>query len=205
MDTTEHIVPEQVSGSQTGATSRVRTASLKAASGLFEAAKVRLLDINNWYRFCGNKGAEFFLTDANGHELRGIEPETGHLIQIKLPAPPNDKGDGYDWVRIEAWEHSKNVVHDEEMFGFRVRPVKNPLDHSSESAHFYTSDATSTFLIRRKKRTVYAIERGRNEKPNPAGRLLNKIRNTLIALAAMTGLSVPQWKMLTKSLLKPKA
>jgi hypothetical protein len=205
MSTSPHIVPKQVTGSRTGATSKLKTASAEAAEKLFTEAKTRLLDINNWYRFCGKKGAEFCLTDARGNPLRQTHPETGNLIRIRLPAPSNEKGDGYDWVRIEAWENSKDPAKDEETLGFRVRPVSNPADRSNESAHFYTREATSSFLVKRKGMTVYALERGRNEKPNPTGGLLNKLRNTIVALAAMIGLSVPQWKLLTAALLEPKS
>jgi hypothetical protein len=48
------------------------------------------------------------------------------------------------------------------------------------------------------------MERGRNEKPNPAGGFLNKVRNAVIAVAAMMGFSKPQWKLLTSAILEPK-
>jgi hypothetical protein len=130
-------------------------------------------------------------------------PVKGNLIRIKLPAPPNQQGDGFDWVRIEEFENSKDLLKDEELFGFRVRPVENPLSRSGESAHFYTSDATSSFLVMRKSCTISAMEKGRNEVPNASGSFLNKIRNILIAIPAMLGLSKPQWKNLTDGILNP--
>jgi len=204
------LVPKQVKGSSTGASSRLVASSARSAVKLYARAKLRLMDINNWYEICGRKGAKFTLTDAKGNPLPGADPRVGNLIRIELPAPRNGAGDGFDWVRIEAFENSgepdakSSEWKWEEAFGFRVRPVSNPGDSSSESAHFYTSEATSTFLVIRKGTMVCAIERGRNEKPNPAGGFLNKIRNFFVALGAKMGLSVPQWKMLTDGILGGK-
>lgn len=200
----EKIVPRQVVGSRTGATSSVETRSIRAAVVLYYEAKGRLLDVNNWYRISGKKGARFLLTDAAGNALDAQAPEIGNLIRIELPAPPNETGDGFDWVRVEAFEDHIDDSRDEVSFGFRVRPVSNPASRSSESAHFYTSEATSSFIVVRKGTTVCALERGRNEKPNPTGGFLNRVRNAVIAVFAMIGLSKPQWKLLTRSILEPR-
>jgi len=200
----ENIIPKQFIGAKTGATSSVKVSSVEAAAALFNEAKQRLFDINNWQNLCGGKGAAFQLTDKHGNALTQTPPEVGNLIKIKLPAPSNEKGDGYDWVRIEKIENTTNPINDEEIVGFRVRPVSNPADHSEESAHFYTSDATSSFLLVRRGSRVYAMERGRNEQPNPVGGFWNRIRNIIIALAAMLGLAVPQWKMLVNGILRQK-
>jgi hypothetical protein len=200
----EQIVPEQVTGSKTGATSKVKAPSIRAAIAWFNEAKLRLLDVNNWHAITGGKGAEFYLTDENGNPLPDGKAAVGNLIKIALPAPGNETGDGYDWVRIEAFEQHTDATGFEDVFGFRVRPVSNPQSRSDRSAHFYTSDATSSFLVVRRGITLYAMERGRNEKPNPSGGFLNKVRNAVIAVAAMLGLSKPQWKLLTGAILEPK-
>jgi hypothetical protein len=203
MNLVKQLVPQQKTGQKTGATSKLKAPTRHAALVLFAESKSRLLDINNWQKLCGNKGAEFQLTDENGIHLNTKKPETGNLIKIKLPAPANQNGDGYDWVRIEKFESAKDLIKDEELFGFRVRPVSNPNNRTSGSAHFYTNEASSTFLIYRISSVVYAMELGRNEKPNPTGSLLNKIRNFAIAIVAMLGLSKPQWKSLTDGILRP--
>ncbi len=199
------LIPEQRTGGETGATSKVIVATHQDAIALFDQCKRRLVDINNWKKLCGDVGAEFHLTDNKGNLLHRTLPEVGNLIRIELPAPPNKTGDGYDWVRIEAFEDCKDLVKDEEVFGFRVRPVENPNNKNGESAHFYKSSATSTFLVRRINYTVYALERGKNEVPNDKpSSLLNKLRNIIIAFAAMIGLSKPQWKNLVNGILKAK-
>ncbi|MCW3077749.1 MAG: Uncharacterized protein JWO32_2358, partial [Bacteroidetes bacterium] len=125
MSLLEQIIPKQKKGSHTGATSKVELDSRLAAIVRFDEAKKRIIDINNWYKLCGKKGAEFTLTDENGIPLNVVMPKIGNLIRIKLPAPPNPNGEGYDWVRIEKVEEEKNKLKDEELFGFRVRPVQN--------------------------------------------------------------------------------
>jgi hypothetical protein len=199
------IVPKQKIGAHTGATAKVTNNSRHDAIVLFNACKNRLLDINNWYHYSGDTGARFVLTDATGKVVEKVTPKKGDLIRIQLPAPPNKDGDGYDWVRIEEFEEKKEQLKDEELFGFRVRPVRGPNVPGKDSSHFYTSDATGTFIVLRRSSTVYVMERGRNEKPNFTGDLIDKLRNTTIALAAILGLAKPQWKNLVKGILHPPA
>jgi hypothetical protein len=203
MEAISDIIPKQYIGSQTGATTKLKTDRRHDALLLFQAASKRLLDINNWQKLCGNSGAEFILTDKNGEPLYNMNPKIGNLIRIKLPAPSNKEGDGFDWVGVEEFEDSKSLLSDSEVFGFRVRPVDNPKNRTGNSAHFYTSDATSTFLIIRYSHTVFALERGKNEVPNDADSWTAKIRNKLVAAAAMIGLAKPQWQKLVDGLLVP--
>jgi hypothetical protein len=170
---------------------------------LFETAKSRLLDVNNWHRLCGPPTGEFQLTDADGNELSHKEARVGNLIRIKLPAPSNAEGEGYDWVRIEEFENRKDLLKDQDVFGFRVRPVKSPFHRDPAAAHFYTSGATSTFLIVRVSSKVTAMEKGRNEVPNGKVRAaISKFRNLLIAVGAWFGLSKSQWTKLVKGIIK---
>ncbi|MCE3258768.1 MAG: hypothetical protein K0S12_409 [Bacteroidetes bacterium] len=199
---TTSLIPPQFLGAKTGATAKTDSDSRHEAILVFRSAQKKLLDINNWYYYAGETGAKFTHTDAYGNKINNSKPEIGDLIRVELPAPGNKAGDGYDWVRIEAFESASDVLKDEEIFGFRVRPIKNPLDQQNEVAHFYTSTATSTFLLIRSSNKVIAMERARNEKPNTkVFSFFNKIRNYVIALAAMAGLSNPQWKLLMKGLI----
>jgi hypothetical protein len=201
MDVT--IIPPQQRGLRTGASTSEEAPTRHDAILLFEEAKRRLLDINNWHSLCGPGSATFQLTDDGGRELRDVKPETGHLIRISLPAPPNAEGDGYDWVRIEEIENKKDMLKDQNIFGFRVRPVNNPLSTRGKTAHFYTSGATSTFLIIRVSSVVKAMEKGRNEVVNagmPA--VVDGVRNFFVALGAWLGFSKSQWGKLVKGIIK---
>jgi len=196
------LIPAHYKGVKTGASTYAESPTRHDAILLFEEAKKRLLNINKWHELCGEGSAVFQLTDSNGNEINR-RPETGDLIRIKLPAPSNDSGDGYDWVRIEEFENTKDLLKDQDIFGFRVRPVQNPLDNSADTAHFYKSTATSTFVIVRTSSTVTALERGRNEVANNGTlSLFGKIRNLIISAGAWLGISKLQWGKLVKGIIK---
>jgi hypothetical protein len=201
-DTAGNIIAFQKRGAKTGATKKVNLPTRHGAIMLFNKAKMRLLDVNSWQALCGTGSAEFQLTDEHGKPLNTIVADKGNLIRISLPAPGNASGSGYDWVRIEEFEHHKELLKDEESYGFRVRPVENPIGNSEASAHFYTKQSTSTFLIVRRANKVIAMERGRNEVPNVSSvSMLNKIRNVVVAVLAMLGLAKPQWQRLVNGFL----
>jgi hypothetical protein len=84
----------------------------------------------------------------------------------------------------------------------RVRP-SDPPRQKEETEHFFSKDATSSFIVERKGNVVTAYVRGRNELPNTEEpeSFLKKIRNAAIALAAMAGLNTPQWKGLAKGII----
>jgi hypothetical protein len=202
MSLLKDIIPQQYTGSKTGATAKYTAKTRSNAIALFNEAKIKLLEINNWYKVCGETGAEFQLTDNEGNLLTNDKPIIGNLIKIKLPAPSNSRGDGFDWVRIEKIESKKDLIKDEELVSLTVRPGANPESNSTKSAHFFSKEATSSFIIMRKASSVYALERGRNEVPNASGGLINKIRNFGVALFAMLGFSKPQWKKLVDGFLQ---
>ncbi|MFA6152662.1 MAG: hypothetical protein WC716_15165 [Chitinophagaceae bacterium] len=196
------IVPEQTMGTQTGASARRMCKSLAEAEQVFRASCTRLLDVNHWSAFSGALSAAFQLTDADGHPLSAGIATTGKLIRIRLPGPGNAAGEGYDWVRIEQIARKEDRVKDEEICAIVVKPVPHPEENAGAAAHFYTREASSTFVVWRAGRSLRAIEFGRNEKTNKHGGLLNRIRNMLVAFAARTGLSNPQWKSLMEGILK---
>jgi len=201
MNLLKMIIPRQVLGFKTGASTEFKAPTIRDAMLIFLEAKFRLLDVNNWFLICGESGAEFRLTDDEGNPVEKNKPEVGNLIRIKLPAPPNKAGDGYDWVRIEKLEDLEDKSSDEELCGFRVRPVRSPYSKSDASSHFYTSNATSTFLVYRKREVIHVYERGRNELPNTTGSFLNRLRNLIVAIFASFGFSKPQWKNLVRGVL----
>jgi hypothetical protein len=196
------LVPSQFKGFKTGASTHAETTTRHDAILLFEQARRRLLDVNSWQGLCGPATAEFRLTDNMGR-LINTAPETGNLIRIKLPAPSNSEGDGYDWVRIEEFESRKDLLKDLDIFGFRVRPVHSPGTAGNDPSHFYKSTATSTFLIIRETTKVSAVEKGRNEVPNHGTRrLISAARNLVIAVGAWMGFSKSQWGRLMKGIIK---
>ena len=84
-----------------------------------------------------------------------------------------------------------------------VRPVASPLDPEKGTAHFFQSDATSTFRVFRRGRTVTAGVYGRNEIPNvKSPDLLDKVRNVTIAIGSFAGASRIQWESLVHGILE---
>lgn len=207
MKSLQQIIPEQKTGTKTGTFVIKKSGSSSLARSLFKEASERLLDINNWGRFAGKWGARFWLTDHNGILLYNQGPEPGLLIRIKLPAPSNTEGDGYDWVQIEKIEANHNDTEEIQFLAIRVRPVPDPVHKSGPAAHFYTKEATSTFAVVRDGRTVAALELGRNEKANTSGKhsVMNKLRNFIIAVGARLGLARSQWKALMSGILTTPA
>lgn len=68
---------------------------------------------------------------------------------------------------------------------------------------FFTSEATSTFQVKRIGQTVYAEEHGRNEVPNKdTSFATDNIRNTFVGWSAKIGLSYPQWKSLVEGIVE---
>lgn len=195
-------VPGQRAGGETNITEKTTAESLGEARKIFEAAKQRLLDVNNWHKLCGIASAVFQLSDHKGNKITG-EAGEGDLIQVDIPGPGSAAGEGFDWVRIEAIKDESSGNSDHERFMLRVRPTANPQQQEKGTAHFYTSEATSTYIIERNGTTVTASEYGRNEKPNAAARsFIDKVRNALVGIGGLSGISKLQWKSLVKGLLE---
>jgi hypothetical protein len=198
----ENIVPKNEVGSKTDTIETVEASTLQQALALFEKSKQRLLDINKWSKIAGTASAKFNLTDATGEKVTRA-PQVGDFFQIDVPAPGTDTGDGYDWVRIEAIEDNSDNNAASESVAIKVRPCSNPTNNKEDTAHFFKEDATSTFIVERNGNKVTAEVHGRNEIPNTdADKTLDKVRNAIVGLGAVTGVSKLQWKNLVKGLLQ---
>lgn len=195
------VVPRQVVGSKTGASASMKCPNRQKAKALYAEALARLMNINQWAEISGALSASFQLCDKDGNNISAIKPEVGNLIRIALPAPGNAAGEGYDWVKILSIRENKDIHSDEDIYALTVRPMPHPDKGNDEVAHFYTSGASSTFVLLRKDNTVHAMEFGRNEIPNKKVNILNRWRNILVAWSARVGLAKPQWKALMRGIL----
>ncbi|WP_160712868.1 hypothetical protein [Chitinophaga solisilvae] len=194
------LIPAQQTGAQSN-TSFVRNAdTIREAEQLYENARRRLLDVNNWQEISGEYTAAFTLTDSNGRALRRSALE-GDNIRINIPGPGAQTGQGYDWVQIEkiAMQADSNAAYT----GMRVRPLPLPTGAGRQVAHFFRQYATSSFVVEKNGNTVRASVYGRNELPNTGvKRLLDKIRNLFISAGAVMGLSKVQWGSLVRGILQ---
>jgi hypothetical protein len=195
-------IPPQIQGQQTDILHVVSTPTRQEAHHLFLLAKSKLKDISQWHHYSGPLSSRFVITDTQGNEVYKLA-EIGDLFSIDIPGPGPLAGDGFEWVRIEAMEESINEEAESEYITMTVRPVTNPKHPDKAIAHFFSHTATSTFIVERYQNQVSAAVHGRNETPNNKETgLFDTVRNTIIALSAREGMSLPQWKSLMKGLLE---
>jgi hypothetical protein len=170
-----------------------------AAEKLFDIARQRLLDVSHWKDISKGISSDFNLTDSDGKKANR-EAHKGDYFQISIPGPGIAAGDGNDWVQVESIDHHKKGAT--EFISITVRPAPNPLNSSTETAHFFENKATSTFKVSRTGTLVKAEVLGKNESPNTEmDHVTDKIRNLIVATGAILGLSRPQWKGLVEGLL----
>jgi hypothetical protein len=194
-------VPAQKKGTRLDVDHTVEAGTPEEAQRIFTSAAHRLLDINRWDKISGPLSSTFRLTDSQGGEVNRLA-QPGDYFKINIPAPGSFSGEGYDWVRIEALIDRRNPSAAAESITLRVRPAANPQNADADTAHFFKDDATSSFMVERIGDRVIASVHGRNEEPNTdANRVIDKVRNALIALGAIAGFARPQWKALVKGLL----
>jgi hypothetical protein len=196
------IVPRQKIGKETNTQYKLDLGSRDEARKIFEAAADRLLDVNRWEKLCGIATANFKLTDQNGNEIERHAAQ-GDYFKIDIPGPGTMTGKGYDWVRIEKIQKSHDPAKDMESLAMRVRPARNPKTPEKKVAHFFNEHATSSFIVERQSGSVKAGVYGRNETPNTViGNLIDKIRNFIVGLSALAGISSVQWQNLSKGLIE---
>lgn len=167
----------------------------------FAILKSRLYAVNQWKDFCGEGFADFQLYDVSGNYVDRI-PVKGDFIRIDIPGPGMREAEGFDWVRIIDISNQHTKEDEFENISITCIPSKEPGNSSKRyTAHFYSSDASSTFMISRGNNYIKAAVYGRNETANLNAGFLDKIRNLIIALGGMMGISKIQWKRLTDALL----
>ena len=194
-----NTVPKKEEGGNINAESTAWLNDAASARALFEIARNRLLDVNNWKNLAGESMAEFQLTDQEGTEVQGFARE-GLFFRIDIPGPGTKTGEGYDWVVVEKIEtyQTENI----DSIGIKVRPAPSPVNNDKEVAHFYAAQSTSTFTVTRENMVVTAAVYDRNTKTNTdSGNLLDKLRNVLTGAAGIVAVSKIQWEMLTDGLI----
>ena len=168
-------IPKQKEGLATDTVSKVEFDSLEEARKHFEIVKQRFLDVNNWREYMQLPISSFTVVDENGNEVNRPMEENDHF-KIELPVPMNKAGEGYDWVQVQKIETLKK--HDYQSVTIVVKPVPNPQTSAEDDAHFFSEDASSTFIVKQEGKTVAAEVHGRNMKANThTENLGDKLRN----------------------------
>lgn len=190
-------VPRQKSGGfhDTESIKQFKTIEVHAK---FEILKKRFFSINEWKNYCGKGSSEFKHFSESGQPVDRI-PEKGDFVRIGIPGPGTKEADGYDWVEIINIAHRDTGNH--ESYLVSCRPSKAPNKSMRHIAHFYSDSSTSNFMIIKEGNVLKAGIYGRNEKPNFNAAFIDKIRNCMIALGGIFGISKIQWKVLAEGLL----
>lgn len=181
------IVPNNEKGKQVDLSQEIELASTSEAITIFNKARNTLLNPSSWAPITAN-------SPASPLSVRDY-------IKIDIPAPGLSAGEGHDWVQVESIKEDIDPDADES-FAMTVKVCANPEHPEKGVAHFFADGATSTFIIIRKGNTVRASYHGRNEKPNTENPSLgDKIRNVVVAIGAMAGISELQWRAFLEELL----
>lgn len=196
------IVPPQFTGQEIETEATQMLTSEADAERLYRVARKKLLDVNNWNSVAGVITAQFQIIDEKGNQV-SREVKKGDFLRVDIPGPGSKEGDGYDWVFVEALNEIDNGSV--QSVGFRVRPDKNPFGEKNETAHFYSKEATSSFIIIRESAKVISWIVDRNLLPNTeSGSLADKVRDVAVGISAIAGFSKVQWQGLADGLIKNK-
>lgn len=200
METTGNIAAEDLKGAHKKAEHSVVAKDREAALDKFKNAHKRMLNVNIWHKLGGMASADFELTSGTDEKERLAQ--IGDFFRIDIPGPGPISGGGYDWVKVEAIEDNSNPSGESENYSMTVRPCSNPNKSGDDIAHFFTADATSTFVIRRDGNTITAAIYGGNEVANTdTGNIIDKARNATVAAAAVAGIAKLEWGSMVKGFL----
>jgi len=195
------LVPENKEGKAVDIEQSITEDSLQESITMFRLAYSRVIYPAIWKSLAGAGTASFSIWRAGSNEVQRHVHVNDYLC-IDIPGPGPTAGEGYDWVRVETLQ--ENIIpHTDESFVMRLRACANPEKKDLGTAHFFTEEATSTFILKRSGKTVTFSYHGRNEKPNTTEvDTVDKIRNKLVATGAVAGLSEIQWTALLKGVLQ---
>ena len=194
------VVPAQFTGQEIEADATKELKDEAAAKSLYNVAKKKLLDVDNWNKIAGTITAKFQIIDEKGEEVTR-DVRKGDYLRINIPGPGSKEGDGYDWVLVEELKEINRGSL--QSVGFRVRPTENPFGEKNETSHFYSKEATSSFIICRENAQLISWIVDRNLLPNTeSGSLVDKVRDVVVGVSAIAGLSKVQWQQLADGLIE---
>lgn len=196
------IIPNHIDGKENDLQHTETFTTREEAAKCFVRAYKRMFNPKVWHKLCGFMSAEVTLVNPEGETEHDLAELNDHY-RIDLPGPGTQAGDGYDWVKVEAIEEHNDPAAEYEWMGMRLRPTSNPQNNNEETAHFFQSTATSTFIIVREGNTVTASYHGRNEKANTdTSSAVDNMRNAVVTSGAIAGFSEAQWSTLIKEFLQ---
>ena len=194
-------IPLQLIGGFHDTVSMVCAESLEDAQECFSILVARLMAVNSWETYSDKVKAGFTLLGIGTGESTA-DLEIGNFIRIDIPGIGNPSGGGYDWTKIVEIQKGEDAEYP--FFLFTIKPCSAFGEPERPTAHFYTEDASNTFIVRKVGTCIYAEVHGRNELENSTnGPLMDNLRNKAVAVGSKVGLGNLNWLGFTKALLKP--
>ena len=194
-------IPSQETGSFHDSEKEKAFDTPESAAEAYEILKKRLLSVNDWKNYCDEKSADFKLYDTNGNPISRFAQEKD-LIRINIPGPGNPESNGYECVRIDKLTSTETAPNELESLTIICVPTTDP-NQTPEShiSHFYSDLSTSNFRISRSTSAIKIGVYGRNEKPNMNTNFAGKVRNLMIAVGGMFGMSKIQWEVFAEKII----
>lgn len=163
LDNDENILL-QTKGSYRDVNSTISFGTDLEAFENYQIAKQKLLNVSSWHVYSGKGKADFQLTDYQGNAV--FKPaQKGDLFRINIPGPGSTAGDGYDWVQIPEIREDDQEAEGKNKVSILVKPATNHTNGNNNTAHFFTEEENSTFMVRRDGNELSAEVHGRNELP----------------------------------------
>jgi len=196
----DKFLPEQEKGISKDFERNVVMDDVEQAKEVFRIVSERLRSINEWDKYTGMLSARFTLTDQAGAEVHRMAMP-GDYVKINVPGPSLSI-DKFDWVHVHGIKDLRDEVRDEEVFDLELRPAPAPDSDGKDVAHFFDDNSSSSFVLMRQHRKITLSYHGRNERPNLGiSHMRDKLRNLLMGIGAIMGISDMQWHALIKGLL----
>ncbi len=174
--------------------SNERTFNDEAEAGReFSRSIQKLFDVDRWSELPGIT-SNFELHDNKGTRKPSAPLQVGDHVKIILPGVPLD-----NWVVVTDIKIGENSAE------CTTSPSPDPQAKGKDAEqvkHFFIAEATSTFRVDLKGKTIRAYELGRTEGINNKGEEAGsrKVINTLIAEGGWAGFQKLQWDKVTKFL-----
>ncbi len=195
----QHLLPVNSIGSENNAVSFLSCNSETEAFDRFRKLSQKLLEVNGWNEYAGKNPTEFYLYSKE--KDKAAIAQLNDLVKIKMPAPKNNLGNSFDWVMVNRIENIEQT--ESKVLLLQMKPHSCAESANGNIAHFYTGEASNTFILSKKNKVIQFSIHGRNEVANTSSvGFFNSLRNFFVAAGGIFGGSKIQWQDFTEKFIK---